>query len=149
MSGIPKDTTIIIWEKKLLSPSAAKKLSGKFTVLEFKLPTVLFALLDNIFPKNNRKVLELLNAARQGLEAEFLLIMLSQRVRQLLWVKLDPNSLTMVPWQRAKLAQQASKLTSQQLTWLHSKLLEIDRDQKSSQLPENLFSSLELLLTSI
>lgn len=144
-----QDVPLIIWEKKGLTPSVVKKLSGKFSVLEFKLPTVLFALLDSIYPKNAKKILEFLNVLKQETEPEFIFIMISGRVRQLLWAKLELDTLTVAPWQRNKLTQQARRFTNEQLLMLHSKLLETDRSQKLSQLPENLTASLELLLTSI
>ncbi|MBI4029459.1 MAG: hypothetical protein HY376_03780 [Candidatus Blackburnbacteria bacterium] len=149
LSEIPKDVAILVWEKKLLSPSAVKKLSSRFAVLEFKLPTVLFALLDNIYPKNTRKLLELLNNAKQRLEAEFLIIMISQRVRQLLWARLDPATMTLPLWQKGKLIAQTGRYSEECLKNLNTRLLALDRESKSSVLPVDLFSSLELLLTSI
>ncbi|MBI2590470.1 MAG: hypothetical protein HYW33_01120 [Candidatus Blackburnbacteria bacterium] len=149
LSDIPKDTTLIIWEKRLLTAGILKKLSGRFTVLEFKLPTVLFALLDNIYPKNTKKVLELLETAKRGLEAEFVLIMLASRVRQLLWAKLEPAAMTLPLWQKGKLIAQSGRYSESNLKNLNTKLLELDRKSKNSTLPVDLFSSLELLLTSI
>jgi hypothetical protein len=80
---------------------------------------------------------------------EFLFIMLGRHIRQLIWIKEDPQTFKGADWQKGKLSAQASKYTKDQLRNLHSKLLEIDRQSKKSQLPEGMAASLEVLVASL
>lgn len=147
-----KDTMpILFWEKKTLPPGAVKKLQNVATIQEFKLPNAIFALMDNIYPGNEKKVLILFRQALESkLDAEFIFVMLARQAKLLLSLKLDPESFSGPPWQKGKLLSQANKFTEGGLLNLHAKLLEIDRDSKTSKLTQgNLASSLELLFVSL
>ncbi len=146
-SGIP-ETDTIYWEKRKLPPTTLKKVSG-FSIQEFPLPSSLFPLLDNVFPGNTKRLITLYEGGKETLEAELVFAMLTRTTRMLLWAKIDPDSLVVPGWQRGKLLSQANKFTEQELRNLNSKLLEIDRASKTSKLPENLSSSLELLFASL
>ncbi|MBI2268360.1 MAG: hypothetical protein HYU80_02820 [Candidatus Blackburnbacteria bacterium] len=142
-------TVFVFWEKKSISPASLKSLSQGFFVREFKVPVLVFKFLDSVYPKNTRYVLKMLEDVQRAVAPEFLLIMLSRQVRLLIWVKCDPDTLKVPGWQKTKLITQAEKFTVDQLFSLHNKLLELDRAQKHSQLPEDLPSSLALLALSV
>lgn len=140
---------LLVWEKKTLLPSIIKKLSANFLMQEFKLPSVLFTLLDNIAPNSEKRLLTLFEEGKTQVDTEFLFIMLARQVRLLLWATLAPETLAVPSWQKGKLVSQAGKFVPEQLLSLHAKLLGLDRDNKTSKLPENLSSSLELLFASL
>lgn len=141
--------TLVFWEGKQLTPATAKKLQGKFTVQEFKIPVAVFKFLDSLAPNNAKASLKLLEQAKNHDEAEFFLIMMARQVRLLIWAKEDPETLKVAPWMKNNLTRQAEKFTSSELRALHNKLLELDRDNKHSRLPENLDASLELLVAGL
>lgn len=148
---IPQDDaiTLVFWEGKALTPATVKKLQSKFTVQEFKIPVAVFKFLDSLAPNNTKASLQLLQQAKNRDEAEFLLIMMARQVRLLIWAKEDPDTLKLPPWMKNNLTRQAEKFTSSELRTLHNKLLELDRDNKHSRLPENLDASLELLVAGL
>lgn len=82
-------------------------------------------------------------------EAEFLLIMMARQVRLIIWAKEDLDTLKLPPWMKNNLSHQAEKWSLEQLLDFHSKLLELDRENKHSRLPENLEASLELLVAGL
>ncbi|MBI4033181.1 MAG: hypothetical protein HY377_01575 [Candidatus Blackburnbacteria bacterium] len=75
--------------------------------------------------------------------------MLARQARLLIWAKLDPKTLKVAPWQRSRLLEQAKKWDRDKLLAFHSELLNLDRANKRSRLPEDLSSSLDLLIASI
>lgn len=139
---------IILWERKALSPGIVKKLSGTFTIQEFKLPSVLFALMDALAPGNSKQLFTLWQRA-ESLEPDLLFVMLARQVRLLLWAYKDAESMSVPSWQKGKLVGQAKRFSERELLFLHTRLLKMERDYKTSQLPESLGSSLELLFASL
>lgn len=148
---IPQDEniTLVFWEGKALTPATVKKLQGKFTVQEFKIPVAVFKFLDSLSPGNAKGSLRLLQEAKNRDEAEFLLIMMARQVRLLIWAKEGPETLKLPPWMKNNLSRQSEKFTLDELLSFHNKLLGLDRDNKHSRLPENLEASLELLVAGL
>lgn len=143
-------TTFVFWERKKLSPAQVKKLEKLSQMQEFKIPANVFKFLDSLDEShNNRVALELLHEALKNSEPEFVFTMLARQLRLLIWAKLDPDTLGVPNWQKKKLVSQAKNFTADQLFSLHTKLLELDRMNKLSQLPENLSASLELLVVGL
>jgi hypothetical protein len=145
---IDEYTAFIFWDGKQLGATATKGLKD-FIIQEFKIPTVVFNFLNSIAPGNARVMLKFLEESLQRDPADFLLVMIARHVRNLIWVKVEPESMTMPDWQKRNLSGQASKFSKEQLYSLHHKLLELDRGAKTSQLPENLRSSLEVLIAQL
>lgn len=141
--------SLACWEPKTLPPGTVKKLAPTFLLQEFKLPTSLFTLLDNLRPNNTANILKLYSQSSKKIEAELLFAMLIRQTRLLLWLKLDPETANLPSWQKGKLESQADKFTEKELIGLNEKLLEIDRAYKTSKLPADLTSSLNLLFTSM
>lgn len=136
---------LLVWEGKKIDGRKLRKFEKNFKIEPFNIPAVVFNFLDSIVPGNARASLKLLRKASRE-EAEFLLFMLAARIRQLIWIKENPQSLKLPDWQKRKLARQAKAWQTNKLYQFHSKLLELDRMNKRSLLPENLFSSLDLLI---
>lgn len=144
-----ENTFVVFWEKKTIAPSLASSLGKSILVRHFKIPNSIFKFLDTLSPNNQEQALKLLQNTKKSTSAEFLLAMIARQLRLLIWTKMEPATLTAAAWQKKKLTEQAKKFDEKQLLDLHKKLLEIDRLEKRSELPENLYSSLELLVASI
>ena len=143
------ETILVFWEGKQLAPVLVKCLAKDFIIQEFKVPVYVFKFLSSVIPGNAPVVLKLLHETLRKDSADFLFVMLAKHVRMLAWAKIDPKTLLAPPWQKDSLIKQASKFSEDQLIGLHSKLLEIDRKNKRSQLPEDLSASLDLLVASL
>lgn len=143
------DTTLVFWEGKVISPTALRNLKDSFTVQEFKIPVYIFKFLSSLIPGNASGSLKLMNEVVKKDSADFLFVMLARHIKLLIWAKLDPESLLVQSWQKGDLVKQASKFRNEALLELHSSLLEIDRHNKKSQLPEDLRASLDLLVASL
>ncbi len=150
LTGLKIDefTAFIFWESKTVTSSHLKGLK-KFVIQEFKIPTVIFNFLNSLAPGNTKTMLMTLEESLRKDAAELLLVMIARHVKNLIWVKFEPESMIMQDWQKQKLSTQAKKFTKEQLYLLHTKLLVLDRGAKTSQLPENLKASLELLVAGL
>lgn len=145
-----KNAMFVLWENKKLAAGKVKKLEKLFQIQEFKIPANIFKFLDSLNASHNKKAtLELLHGAIKNSEPEFVFTMLARQVRLLIWTKLDPNTLNVPDWQKRKLVSQAKDFSAEQLLSLQRKLLEIDRMNKLSQLPESMPASLELLVAGL
>ena len=142
-------TVFIFWENKALAPATQKKLEFKFLIQKFPIPKNVFNFLDSLFTNNKNNTLGLFEKARIGNPDEMLLVMMARQIRLLYWTKIEPDSLVLPDWMKNKLILQGEKISKDRLSSFHSCLLELDRKAKKSQLPENLGSSLEVLLASL
>lgn len=144
-----QETFLILWEGKQLSKPTLTQLKVQFKVLEFKIPTRIFSFLEAIQPGNSKLALKLLSSLPDKDSEGFVFLMLTRHVRLLIWVKEDHETLRIPEWQKRKLASQAKKFSRDELRRLHTKLLDIDRASKKSEVPGDLGSSLELLLAQL
>lgn len=149
--------SIFIWESKDLT---AKQLAPfkNITIKQFKIPTIVFAFLDNISP-NNKKLLTLFHQLLATEDANFALFMLQRQVRLLL--SLHPDVTTseskqsiseikrLQPWQKTKLQKQAKLFSLDKLLELHNQLYQIELNQKTGKLSVSLEQQLDFLLTGI
>lgn len=144
-----KNTIFLFWEDKQLTPATVKKLQKWFLVQEFPIPQTIFNFLNSITPNNAKNILNLFEEARKTNPDEMLLVMLARHVRLLFWAKTESQTMTIPDWQKARFISQGKGFSEDQLLDLHAKLLDLDRKSKKSQLPEDLGSSLEVLLTTL
>lgn len=142
-------TVFVFWEEKTLSPAILKKLPKDFETEGFKIPSSVFKFLDSVLPKNTKEMLILYHEALKQTTPEFLLIMAARQARLLIWAKAEPETLKVQDWQKSRLRKQAEKFSIERLIKLHGKLLELDRMNKRSQLPEDLSASLDLLVVGL
>lgn len=145
------DSTVafIFWESKSIPYQTARALEKYLSVIEYKIPKTLFNFLNSFSPGNTESALKSLQYAKRENPPDMLLIMLSRQVRMLYLALVDPKGLKVPDWQKRNLVLQSKKFTPAQLLYLHHQLLELDRKNKKSQLPEDLGSSLDLLVTSL
>ena len=133
IDGLP---ALILWEKRQLTATMLKKF-GNAQAEEFKLSSVMFKWLDGFGSKKGNQ---------DG--AEFLFIMLGRQVRMLLSAK-DDGQLKGAPFMIAKLKKQASAFSVDKLQQIHTKLVEIDVQQKTSNTRMTLQQQLDLLVMSL
>ncbi|TSC90423.1 MAG: Uncharacterized protein G01um10145_95 [Microgenomates group bacterium Gr01-1014_5] len=139
-------TAFLFWESKTLAPQTARSLAKYLQIEEFKIPKILFNFLDSFIPGNAKHSLRLLQKAKRENSPDMLVIMLSRQIRLLYCLLTDSKNLKLPDWQKRNLEKQAKNFTSDKLLRIHKQLLELDRKNKRSQLPENLEASLDLLV---
>lgn len=142
-------TALLFWESKTIAPQTVRSFAKYLQIEEFKIPKILFNFLDSFSPGNAINSLRLLQKTLRENSPDMLVIMLSRQIRLLYCALVDPKNLKLPDWQKRNLEQQAKKFTPGQLLKIHKQLLELDRKNKRSQLPENLEASLDLLVASI
>lgn len=142
---------LAVWEGKKIDGRRLRGFEKNFKIELFSIPVAVFNFLDSLAPKNATAALRFMRKIPTA-DFDYLLYQIASRVRDLIWLKENPESFELPPqrrWTRGKLTSQAKKWELFDLYALHSKLLELDRQNKRSQLPENLGASLDLLVASI
>lgn len=144
----PSQHTLVLWEKRLLTKTMLKPFSGAL-VHEFKMSNVLFNWLD-LFGRSEQKnkALSLLQEAVKK-DGEYLcFVMLIRHIRLLLLAKTG-GTIKGPPFMVSKYASQAKLFSQQQLLDLHTKLVEIDEQSKTSSSSLKLQSQLDLLTLGV
>jgi|APSaa5957512622_1039677.scaffolds.fasta_scaffold46355_2 DNA polymerase III delta subunit len=142
-----KDSEIVLWEKKAITPAVKKKFAGA-TIKEFKLPASVFKVLDSLKPGSGKVTLKLLHDCLKKDAAELVFYMLHRRVSQLIQATKE-GQLKGAPWQIGKLKSQSQNFKLETLLKLHQDLLNIDFTIKTGQAVLPLASQLDLLLINI
>lgn len=146
-----KDNEIILWEGKIIAKTQLSLIKDA-TVQLFKLPTLLFSLLDAIKPNNSIALISTAQKVISDVGDEILFSMLIRQMRILLAIReraAIEEVKRLAPWQKTKLIQQAAAFTSEHLITLHRMLLSIDSTRKvgASSLP--LSASIDFFLLRI
>lgn len=141
------DQDLVLWEGKEIKA----KLPTNFSVLPFKLPAIIFNFLDSLKPGNQKESLRLLEEVKIKEDEEMIFYLLIRQIRFLLSAKdLGEKGLNeLQSWQKRKFLSQAESFSLEQLKRINQELLKIDYQQKTSQSPLSLASSLDLLVASI
>lgn len=135
LARAPSEAQIIVWEEKELSATVLKTISPKARVQLFKMPVVIFQLLDGLRPRAAPELLPLYEKAVAAQAPELVFAMLVRRVRQLLMVKDGIAPEGMQGWQEARLTNQARAFTMEQLVRMHKTLLAAEYSLKSGTSP--------------
>ncbi len=134
---VPKDSEVIFWENKALTPAKVAKLQKIAKVELFKKPTELFAFLDSLTP-GSKLAFSLLPKlqAQEGLiwqiQNRFFLLLLSK-------LEIPMQSASQItkrqiaPWQWQKLQSQSSRFEKARLLATFSASLKIDSLIKSGK----------------
>ena len=138
----------LFWEGKVVPASKIPK-KDFIKTESFQIPQEIFKLLDLVTPATKKQALILMQKSEIRANAEFFFVMLIRQIRNLLWVKTDPQSMQIPAWQKGKLKSQADKFSEETLRRIQSRLLEIDYQSKTSKLPENTAASLDMLIASM
>lgn len=146
-----QENTIVLWEGKTLTKSQLNVF--KDTVPElFKLPTLLFTLLDAIRPNNAPTLIKYAHAVKNEAGEEILFAMLIRQIRLLMAFSenADIDEVKRVaPWQKNKLVQQARMFSAEQLYTLHTRLYELDLARKTGTGSLPLSASIDFFLLRI
>lgn len=127
-------------------PAKILRLLPKHKIEEFKLPKLIWNFLDSFYPENSQKCLNLLHQVCESEPVEFVLALLSRRLKDLYIVKIDPQDLDYAPWRISRLKTQSEKFTKGLIKDTISALARADVEAKQSKLP--LLTSLDLIITS-
>lgn len=138
------DCDLVFWYDKELGKTILDKFKKCETkILLFKTDTLIFKFCDNILPGNGRKSVELFRSCLQTGDAEYIFIMIVRQFRLML------NPLSLTPWQQSKIVSQAKAFGQNNLENIYKKLLEMDYQNKTGQLPLGLAFSIEVFLLSL
>lgn len=145
---------IFFWEGNTLQ----KKLMGLFAnpvIKTFKIPQTIFLFLDGIKPNEYKNNIKFLHNALKNTVQELVFFMLQRQFRLLLAIS-DGRSketidevLRLAPWQKSKLTRQANLFSSDKLLAIYKKLYEIEKAQKTGNLPYSLVCAIDFLLLGV
>lgn len=122
---------IILWEGKEVGKTAATVLGNTVTIRLFKLPTIIFQLLDGVHPRNLTSTLTLLNQILEDEPEELIHAMLRKRIRQLLLLESGITPPGMQSWQIGRLTNQGKFFTLKGLTKLYHDMIRAEYQIKS------------------
>jgi len=145
--GCPK-IDLVFWEKKTLTPAVLRKLPFIQKTKVFKIPRLVFKLVESLSPGNQKQSLSLLYQLLKNGSVELAFYMIARQIRLLIQAK-DNVLPKMAPWMLGKLKSQAAKFKStNQLINLHQQLLEIDRAIKTGATPMDLAWHLDIFIVN-
>lgn len=137
-----KDVELVDWEEVSSWELKLKKIGR---VKEFKPNQTIFKLLDSVYPGNRISFTLLLNNLSQGLDANFIFIMLVRYIRNLIIIKEGLIPPRMQSWQTFKLKSQANHWKQENLVNFYEALFKIELGLKTSSNPFSIKESLEIL----
>ena len=133
---------LIDWEGVSVRELKFSKL-GK--IKEFKPDQSIFQLLDELFPGNRSDFIKLLGRLTQDLDENFVFIMLTRYVRNLILVKEGVNPAKLQSWQVYKLKSQTKQWKIENLVNFYEALFRIEVGLKTSTNPFSIKKSLDIL----
>ena len=133
---------LIDWEGVSVRELKFSKL-GK--IKEFKPDQSIFKLLDALYPGNRSDFIKLLGRLTQDLDENFVFIMLTRYVRNLILLKEGVNPPTLQTWQVRKLQFQAKQWKIENLVNFYEALFKIEIGLKTGSNPFSIKKSLDIL----
>lgn len=146
MSG--EATDVILWEDKELGVTVVKNL-GKASVRTFKVPPIIFQLLDGMRPHAAATLIPLFRQIYATQAAEVIYTLVVRRVRQLIQASDSVAPDGLAPWQAARLTAQARLFSMNKLIRMHTNLLDMDIAIKTGVSPFTLAQHIEQFLISL
>lgn len=134
---------LIDWEED--TPSRYLKIKNIGVIKEFKPSETIFKLLDNFYPGNLKKFLRILNIISNSANENFIFIMLSRQVRNLILAKINKLSTSIPSWQKQKLLNQAKFWRLNDLLTFYEALSRLDISTKTSSNPLGLKKAIDIL----
>jgi DNA polymerase III delta subunit len=139
------DGVLVICSQGGNIPSSILKNFPKIKKIEnFDYPKIVFQFLDSLYPSNSKNAILLFHQMLEREPEELIFHLISSRLKDLYWVKIDPSTLPYPSWQVEKLERQASRFTQDNLRQLIEELALLDIEAKRSSL--GLIYYLDLLL---
>lgn len=142
-------TDSIIWEDKEIGKTLVGLLGAGIEVKLYKIPAVIWDLLDSIKPENASRLLALLSQVLKRDAAELVFYHVVNRVRSLIMIKDGVAPEAIKPWQAGRLTSQAKSFTMDRLLSMEKRLLDIDASIKTGTSPFPLAQQLELFVSDI
>jgi DNA polymerase III delta subunit len=139
---------IVIWEEKELGVTVLKSL-GTASVRLYKMPVIIFQLLDGLRPQSASTLLPLYHKVIALQAPEILYVLFVRRVRQLIQLSDNVMPEGLAPWQATRLTAQARLFTIDKLISLHTQLLDMDIAIKTGASPFTLAQLIEQFLISL
>ena len=140
---------VVIWEGKEISKAVVGALGKNVRVEEFKIPVVIFQLLDGLRPRATKNILHLLDQAITVDAPELLHVMLARRLRELIMITNNVTPPGAQSWQLGRLTTQSKYFTIEELTRLYKQLFEMEYATKTGNSPFTMKESLEIWITEI
>lgn len=133
---------VVFWEEKAL-PKTVLDFFKKASVKEFKVATVIFKLVDSLYPNRGKEAVRLFRECLKTEEPEYIFVMIVRQFR----LMLNPEGLA--PWQEGKINSQAKAFCQARLEEVYKQLLDLDFQNKQGLLAVNLATTLELFFLSL
>lgn len=135
---------LVIYHEGYVPVALTKGVITDVKIEEFKLPKIIFSLMDMIRPGNSVMVIKTLHKIVETEPVEFVFVLIAKLMRDLYWAKTEPNSMPYPSWRSSKLKNQSDNFTLSQLQQFIDSLARIDIQVKTSK--ADLLSSLDLLI---
>jgi len=139
------DGNLVCYHNKLISKTLLSKLPKIDKTEEYKLPKLIFTLLDNFYPGNTDRLLKLLHDTLKNEAPEFVMALLSRHLKDLYKIKVDENGSNLPLWRKNKLKSQVSNFNKDKLENIISELARIDVESKTTD--SSTSDLLDLLVT--
>ncbi len=142
-------TTIVLWEPKLLGKEILGLLEPEISARLFAYPKIIFSFLDSLQPSGSKKSLMLLEELLSTENAELVWSMVVARVRVLMQMKDNVIPERMSSWQASRLTNQARLFTMDKLLDMHKRLLTSEYQLKQGNAPYTTADNLQLFVASL
>lgn len=139
---------IILWEDKEVGATVLKNLP-KAKVIYFKIPSIIFQLLDGIAPDAATRMLPLYSTLSQTEPPELVFAMIVRRLRQLIQLRDGVVPDTLQGWQASRLTRQAKLFTMDRLVTMYKQLLDMEFSVKNGSSPFTLAQLTEQFLVDV
>lgn len=100
---------LVLYSNTEVTKTLISKLPKSTKVEEFKLPKLIWKLLDSFYPGNAKIFINMLHKLTEKEPIERVFYLLSTLLRDLYWAKEDPKSMKYPEWRIGKLKVQSSK----------------------------------------
>lgn len=135
---------LVIYSNKTLNKTTKAVLPKINKEEEYKLPVVIFKLLENFYPGNANSSIKLLSQSLEKGAPEFVVALLARHLKDLYLVKEGEGVLSLPSWRMGKLRSQASRFEEGGIERIIEKLAEADFKSKTSD--EDLTDMLNMLI---
>jgi DNA polymerase III delta subunit len=139
---------IILWEDKEAGITVLKNLSHAKVTL-FKIPSVIFQLLDGIAPGAISRALPVYTTLSETEAPELIFAMIARRVRQLIQVANGVTPENLAGWQASRLTRQAKLFTIDRLLTMYKHLLDMEFSIKNGSSPFTLAQLTEQFIIDV
>jgi len=138
------DLKLFLYQYGVLGKNILNKFPEDCKIEEYKVFNLLWVFLDSFFPGNINNSLKLFNEVIKNEPVEFVFAMLARQIRDIYWVKTDPQTTSFPPWRINKLKNLASKYKEEELKLLINEMSQADIRSKTSK--SDITRSLDLIM---